>query len=181
MTDYNLPREAPIAGTELETMLGSLERQRAIFAWKCGGLDSAGLRATHPPSTLTLGGLVKHLALCEDEYFTRRLLGEELGAPWDTVDWDNDPDWEWQSSLQDTPEQLYALWQESADRSRAAVAAVLADGGLDQLAQYKNSLGESPTLRRILIDMIEEYARHAGHADLLRETIDGLTGEDPPR
>lgn len=177
----NLPREAPIAGTELETMLGSLERQRAIFAWKCGGLDAAGLQVSHPPSTMTLGGLVKHLALVEDEYFASRLVGKELGAPWDAVDWDADPDWEWHSAADDTPEQLYGLWQDAVERSRAAVAGVLADGGLDRLAQYKNSRGESPTLRRIMIDLIEEYARHAGHADLIRETVDGLTGEDPPR
>ncbi|NEA36631.1 DinB family protein [Streptomyces sp. SID13031] len=181
MDEYNLPREAPIAGTELETMLGSLERQRAIFVWKCGGLDSAGLRAAHAPSTMTLGGLVKHLALCEDEYFTRRLLGVELGAPWDAVDWDADPEWEWHSAANDTPEQLYGLWQDATERSRTAVAGVLDHGGLDQLAQYKTSRGESPSLRRILIDMIEEYGRHAGHADLIRESIDGLTGEDPPR
>jgi uncharacterized damage-inducible protein DinB len=181
MNDYDLPREAPIAGTELETMLGSLERQRAIFAWKCGGLDSADLRKSHPPSTMTLGGLLKHLALCEDEYFTHRLLGAELAAPWDAVDWDADPEWEWHSATDDTAEQLYTLWNDAADRSRAAVAGVLADGGLDHLAQYKNSRGETPTLRRILIDMIEEYARHAGHADLIRETVDGLTGEEPPR
>ncbi|WP_020390350.1 DinB family protein [Kribbella catacumbae] len=181
MTGHDLPREAPIAGTELETMLGSLERQRAIFIWKCGGLDAAGLQASHPPSTMTLGGLVKHLALVEDEYFTRRLLGHELGTPWDAVDWDADPDWEWHSAADDTPEQLYALWQATVERSRAAVAEVLPDGGLDHLAQYKTPLGESPSLRRIMIDLIEEYGRHAGHADLIRETVDGLTGEDPPR
>jgi len=61
------------------------------------------------------------------------------------------------------------------------VAEVLPDGGLDHLALYKTSLGESPSLRRIMIDLIEEYGRHIGHADLIRETVDGLTGEDPPR
>ncbi|MEV8372304.1 DinB family protein [Kribbella sp. NPDC056861] len=181
MTEHNLPSEAPIAGSEVDTLLGSLERQRAIFAWKCGGLDSTGLRTTHPPSTLTLGGLVKHLALVEDEYFTRRLLGAELGTPWNAVDWDSDPNWEWHSAADDTPAQLYGLWQDAVERSRAAVAGVLTEGGLDQLAQFKTSRGESPSLRRIIIDLIEEYGRHAGHADLIRETVDGLTGEDPPR
>ncbi|MDX6263433.1 MAG: hypothetical protein QOH84_5121 [Kribbellaceae bacterium] len=181
MSDHNLPREAPIAGTELESLLGSLERQRAIFGWKCGGLDSAGLQASHPPSTMTLGGLIKHVALVEDEYLTHRLRGVQLGAPWDAVDWDADSEWEWHSAADDTPEQLYALWQDSVERSRAAVAAALDEGGLDYLAQYKNSRGETPSLRRIMVDMIEEYARHAGHADLIRETVDGLTGEEPPR
>jgi hypothetical protein len=65
-------------------------------------------------------------------------------------------------------------------RSRSAVTETLAGGGLEQLARYTASSGESPSLRRILIDMIEEYARHVGHADLIRESVDGLTGEDPP-
>ena len=87
--------EPPVAGSEVDTLLGALERNRRTFAWKCGGLDAAGLKKQHPPSTVTLGGMLKHLALVEDDYFTRRLLGKEFGAPWDTVDWDADPDWEW--------------------------------------------------------------------------------------
>jgi uncharacterized damage-inducible protein DinB len=170
----------PLAGDETATLLGSLERQRAILAWKCGGLDAAGLRATAGASSMTLGGLIKHLALVEDEYFSVRLLGQELGPPWDTADWDADRDWEWHSAAQDNPEQLHALWQDAVTRSRSAVTQALAGGGLEQLARYTSSRGESPSLRRILIDMIEEYARHIGHADLIRESVDGLTGEDPP-
>jgi hypothetical protein len=172
--------EPPIAGDEIDTLLGSLERQRATLAWKCGGLDAAGLRARHPPSAITLGGLLKHLALIEDDYFTRRLLGRELGPPWDTVDWDADPDWDWHSAADDSPEKLLALWQDAVTRSRAVVAEALAGGGPEQLGRFTTSEGESPSLRRILIDLIEEYARHVGHADLIRESIDGLVGEDPP-
>jgi uncharacterized damage-inducible protein DinB len=176
-----MPRaEPPVAGDETATMLGSLERQRAIFAWKCGGLDAVGLNATVGASSMTLGGLVKHLALVEDEYFTRRLLGQDFPPPWDTVDWDADRDWEWHSAAEDTPGQLYALWQAAVDRSRAAVAEALADGDLGQLARRKWPDGRAPSLRRILVDLIEEYARHTGHADLIRESVDGLTGEDPP-
>lgn len=173
------PQEPPVAGDETDTLLGSLERQRAIFAWKCGGLDSHGLNATAAGSAMTLGGLVKHLALVEDEYFTRRLLGAGFGPPWDTVDWDADPDWEWHSAAGDSAEQLMALWRAAVDRSRAAVTQALAEDGLDRLARY--SPGQAPSLRRILIDLIEEYARHIGHADLIRESVDGLTGEEPPR
>jgi uncharacterized damage-inducible protein DinB len=173
--------EPPVAGDETATLLGSLERQRATLAWKCGGLDAAGLRATLAPSTITLGGLLKHLALIEDHYFSVRLLGREPGPPWDTVDWDADPDWEWHSAAEDTPEQLLTLWQDAVARSRSAVTEALADGGLEQLCRYTTSRGESPSLRRILIDLIEEYARHVGHADLIRESVDGLVGEDPPR
>lgn len=170
----------PIAGDETATLLGALERERGIFAWKCGGLDAGGLRARHGPSTITLGGLLKHLALVEDEYFSNRLLGRGLGAPWNTVDWDADHDWEWHSAASDSPEQLMTLWQDAVARSRSAVTEVLAKDGLGQLASHTNSDGESPSLRRILIDIIEEYARHNGHADLVRESVDGLVGEDPP-
>ncbi|GAA1587754.1 MULTISPECIES: DinB family protein [Kribbella] len=170
----------PVAGTEVDTLLGALERNRRTFAWKCGGLDSAGLNKAHPPSTVTLGGLLKHLALVEDEYFTRRLLGKDLGAPWDGVDWDADPDWEWHSAAGDSPEELMGLWEASVERSRAAVAEVLTRGGVDQLANWQGRNGDSPSLRYILVDLIEEYARHTGHADLIRESIDGLTGEGIP-
>jgi uncharacterized damage-inducible protein DinB len=171
----------PVAGDETATLLGSLERQRATFAWKAGGLDAAGLRATVGASSMTLGGLLKHLALVEEDYFSRRLHGRDLGAPWDTIDWDADPDWEWRTGAEDAPEQLYALWQESVDRSRASVAEALTRGGVDQLLSATWPDGQSPSLRRTLVDIIEEYARHVGHADLIRESVDGLTGEDPPR
>ncbi|CAN5747336.1 DinB family protein [soil metagenome] len=172
--------EPPLAGDETATLLGSLERQRATLAWKCGGLDATGLRATVAASSITLGGLLKHLALVENDYFSRRLLGRDLGAPWDTVDWDADPDWEWRSAAEDTPEQLMALWQDAVARSRSVVTEALAGGGLDQLARRTWPDGRAPSLRRILIDLIEEYARHVGHADLIRESVDGLVGEDPP-
>lgn len=184
MTDFNEPvlAEPPLAGDETVTLLGSLERQRRIVAWKCGGLDSAGTRATTASSSITMGGLLKHLALVEDDYFTRRLHGREMGPPWDAVDWDADPDWEWRSAADDTPEQLMTLWQGAVARSRTSVAEALADGGLDGLATgVTDSEGRAPSLRRIMIDLIEEYARHAGHADIIRESVDGLVGEDPPR
>lgn len=172
--------EPPMAGGEAASLLGSLERQRATLAWKCSGLDAAGLSARLAPSTVTLGGLLKHLALVEEDYFTRRLHGRPLGPPWDGVDWDADPDWEWHSAGQDSPDQLTALWRAAVQRSRASVAEALSRGGLDQLSQWRWPDGRSPSLRRILVDLIEEYARHVGHADLIRESIDGVVGEDPP-
>lgn len=71
------------------------------------------------------------------------------------------------------------LWQDAVARSRASVRQALAEGGMGHLAAFTSG-GESPSLRRLLIDLIEEYARHVGHADLIRESIDGLVGEDPP-
>ncbi|KAA1427992.1 mycothiol transferase [Nocardioides antri] len=171
--------EPPLAGDEVETLLGSLERQRATFAWKAGELDDEALGLTLGPSSMTLGGLLKHLALVEDEVFTKALLGRPLPAPWDKVDWELQPDWEWTSAANDSAEQLYALWRSAVLRSRDAVRRALAADGLDHPADVMFADGR-PTLRRLVVDMIEEYARHTGHADLLRESIDGLVGEDPP-
>ena len=78
------------------------------------------------------------------------------------------------------PEQLYALWQDDVDRSRTLFAQALAEGGLDVLARQPWPSGESPSLRWVVVHMIEEYARHNGHADLIREAVDGLVGHDPP-
>jgi uncharacterized damage-inducible protein DinB len=169
--------EPPPAGDEVETLLGFLEYQRATFAWKCSGLDAAGLAATVGASTMTLGGMLKHLALVERSWFSRSLHGRAVGAPWDGVDWDADNDWDWHSAAHDTPEQLRALWQNAVEHSRADVAEALAEGGLDRLARRSWADGRTPSLRWILCHLIEEYARHNGHADLLRESVDGETGE----
>jgi hypothetical protein len=172
-------REPPVSGSELDTFLGALERQRGYVAWKCGNLTSAGLRATLGPSTMTLGGLLKHLALVEDDMFSVKLHGRDPHPPWDTVDWDTDPDWEWRTAAEDRPEQLMSQWQAAVARSRTLVAEAITEGGLDRLASYTSRDGRNPSLRRLLMDMIEEYARHVGHADLIRESVDGLVGEDP--
>lgn len=82
---------------------------------------------------MSLGGLVKHLALVEDDYFSVRLLGRDPAVPWVAVDWDAEPDWEWRTAADDTPERLYALWQQSVERSRTAINQKLATDGLDGL------------------------------------------------
>ncbi|MDQ1692046.1 MAG: hypothetical protein QOD87_2154 [Pseudonocardiales bacterium] len=169
--------EPPLAADETATLLGFLEYQRATLAWKCAGLDAAGLRARVAASSMTLGGMLKHLAYVEDLWCSRWLHGRDRRPPWDTVDWDADPDWEWHSAAEDSPEQLHALWQDAVARSRTLVAEALADGGLERLAQRTWPEGEAPSLRWIVVHLIEEYARHNGHADLLRESVDGLTGE----
>jgi Protein of unknown function (DUF664) len=174
------PWEPPLAGTEAEHLLGSLDRLRATFRWKAGGLDSDGLRATIGTSSLTLGGLLKHLALVEDHASTYKLTGEPLGDPWDPTSWDDDPDWEFTSAAEDSPEELYALYDGAVERARERYAAALAGGGVDQPIHLANNEGEHASLRRLLCDQLEEYGRHTGHADLLREAVDGLTGEDPP-
>lgn len=169
----------PIAGgDEVTTLIGALERQRFYIGWKCGGLDAAGLQTKLGPSDITLGGLLKHLAWVEEVYFTWRLRGQRPLSPFDTVDWENEPDWEWRTAANDTPEELHGLWRRAVSRSRYAVAEALKEGGVNQRIQH-GDWDDRPSLRRILIDLIEEYARHVGHADLIRESIDGLVGEDP--
>ena len=169
--------EPPHAADETATILGFLEYQRATLAWKCAGLDEAGLRATVAASSMTLGGMLKHLAYVEDRWCSWWLDGQDPQPPWDTVDWTADADWDWHSAAEDSPEQLYSLWQDAVNRSRGSVAAASADGGLDRLARRTWPDGDAPSLRWILLHLIEEYARHNGHADILREAVDGSTGE----
>jgi hypothetical protein len=178
MTDNEMPWEPPVAGTEVEHLVAALERQRTTFRWKADGLDVDGLRAQVGASNLTIGGLLKHLALVEDDIFARRVFGEQLGQPWSS-EHDGSEDWDFLSAAQDTPEQLYAYWDDAVRRSRARLAAALADGGLDRPCRTWPD-GRTPTLRRHVFDLVEEYGRHTGHADLLREAIDGRVGEDPP-
>ena len=137
------------------------------------------LRARVGASSLTLGGLLKHLAFVEDYPFTTKLTGERVGEPWDFSEWD-DEDWPFTSAARDTPDELYALWEGAVVRSRARLSAALTDGGLDQLAHVSTPDGRHASLRRLVCDLIEEYGRHTGHADLLREAVDGRVGEDPP-
>jgi hypothetical protein len=174
------PWEPPFAGTEAEALIGALERQRATFRWKTADLGAEGLRARFGSSALTLGGLLKHLALQEDYASTAKLSGEPLGPPWDTPDWDADPDWEFTSAATDSPADLYAVYDAAVARSQARFAAALGRGGAGQFVHVTGPDGGPVNLRRLLCDLLEEYARHTGHADLLRESVDGRTGEDPP-
>ena len=179
VTNSDYPWEPPLAGTEVEHLVGALDRLRTTFRWKADDLDAAGLQTRIGASTLTIGGLLKHLARAEEQMFSTKLSGTPLGAPWNAADWDTDPDWDFNSAADDTPGQLYALWDDTIDRSRAKLTAALADGGPDQLVHLSWD-GRRLSLRRLLCDLIEEYGRHTGHADLLREAVDGLVGEDPP-
>lgn len=180
MTNDDCPWEPPLAGTEAEQLLGALNRMRTTFRWKADDLDAGGLQARVGASALTLGGLLKHLAFVEDYTFTTKLKNEPPGGPWNAADWDDDGNWEFTSAASDSPQKLYALWDDAVERSRARLAAALATGGLDQLAHVSAPDGRHASLRRLVCDLIEEYGRHTGHADLLRETVDGRVGEDPP-
>ena len=180
MTDSDSWWEPPLAGTEAEHLVGALDRLRTTFRWKADDLDAVGLGTRIGASSLTLGSLLKHLARAEDEMFSRKLRGAPVSAPWDTAPWHADPDWDFNSAADDTPDDLYAIWDRTIERSRASLRTALANGGLDQLVHLATPDGRHVNLRRLVCDLIEEYGRHTGHADLLREAVDGRVGEDPP-
>ena len=128
--EYGRP-EPPPAGDEVATLLGFLDFQRATLAWKCRGVDAAGLRSTVGVSTITLGGLLKHLAYVEDDWFSRWLYDEPRQPPWDTVDWAADPDWDWNSATDDSPDELFAVWNSAVSRSRSKVEVALPTAASD--------------------------------------------------
>jgi uncharacterized damage-inducible protein DinB len=162
------------AGDECTLLTQFLVFQRAVMVRKAEGLTQEQMGLTLGPSAMTLAGLIKHLALVEDSWFQERLLGLDEVEPWASVDWDADPDWEFHTATDDDPADLLRLYNDACTRSRAAAAEV---GDLDVVAKTGNRQGIHYSLRWILIHMIEETARHAGHADLLRESIDGATGD----
>jgi hypothetical protein len=178
MTEIDLGQEPPLAGTEVDALIGSLNRMRGYLLWKCGGLDADGIRATLGPSTVTLGGLLKHLAVVEAVTFSWKLHGRRPFPPFDEADWE-DEGWHWRVEDDDTPESLERLFRESVAQGQALVDEAIAAHGLDGEADVSNDAGQHPNVRRLVLDMIEEYGRHVGHADLIRESVDGLVGEDP--
>jgi hypothetical protein len=180
MTDPYPPWEPPFAGTETEHVLGSLDRLRATFRWKAADLDAVGLRHRLPSSSLTIGGLLKHLATQEDYASAVKIAGDRMPGVWDANGWDGDNDWEFTSGAEDPPAELYALYDEACDRSRTLIRAAIDDRGLGGDSAVTVKDGTRASIRRILFDLLEEYGRHTGHVDLLREAVDGRAGEDPP-
>ena len=166
------------AGSEGELLLFALDRVHRQFAWKSGGLDAAQLRQTHPPSTLTLGWLIKHLAGVEADW-TGRVLGRPLSPQWDRVGRGDDPQRSWESAISDDPDELYALWYDTVDRSRRAWVTLIGDSELDVTLPWGGD-GYIVNRRRALMDILEENLLHTGQASIIREAVDGLTGNDPP-
>jgi len=173
-----VPRIDPdLAADELTSLSQFLDFQRATLVHKVTGLSSEQLTARAVPSSaITLGGMLKHLALVEDDWFQVKFLGRPEVEPWASAPFDVDRDWDWHSAVEDAPEDLLRLYDSACARSRAAVVEV--GGDLDTL-----SVGADPqtggrfSLRWIMMHLIEETARHNGHVDLIREAIDGSVGE----
>ncbi|GAA5146123.1 DinB family protein [Nocardioides marinquilinus] len=168
----------PYSGDEVALLRGFLDYHRDTLRWKTRELTQEQLARPHPPSTLTLAGLLKHLAYVEDWWFGVNLAGTDPVAPFADADWEAQPDWEFDSAPDDTPEQLHALYESVVVDCDARITTAAADGGADAVAVRRHPrTGEEVSLRWILLHMIEEYARHNGHADLVREAVDGQAGE----
>ncbi|MFB6977802.1 DinB family protein [Streptomyces scopuliridis] len=161
-----------VAG-ERDMLEGWLDYHRETLALKCSGLDEKQLKeASIPPSDLTLLGLVRHMAEVERGWFRNRLADEQAAYLYCT---DADPDGDFHPGEADTWEEAYTTWRAEIARARELAA----PRSLDDLGEGPPSrhTGDPYNLRWIYTHMIEEYARHNGHADLLRERIDGATGD----
>ena len=173
-----VPWEPPFDGTEVEHLLGALDRQRATFRYKADGRGRHGLTATVGASSMTLGGLLKHLALVEEVCSATRLSGEPLGEPW--TPYAGDEDLEWTTAADDEPAALYERYDDAVALARIRYDTAIRRAGLGQRVALGQDRGITVSLRRLLFDLLEEYGRHTGHADLLSEAVDGRVGEDPP-
>lgn len=165
-------------GSEGELLLFALDRVHRQFAWKTGGLNAEQLGRRHPPSTMTLAGLIKHLASVE-AVWTARALGEGPDSPWDEVDRAADPEWDWRTAVTEGPEVLYDLWYRTAAHTRSAWTQIVADDRLEDTVPW-DSNDYLVNLRRVLVDILEENLLHTGQASMIREAVDGLIGNDPP-
>ena len=170
----------PLNGTETEVLVGMLDWHRDTLRIKAHGLTAEQLDQRLQPSTMTLGGMLKHVAYVEDWWFNQVFAGNPEPEPWVSVDWKADADWDWHSAAGDTPEQLRAILDDAIATSDRIVNEALAKReGLDAEGQIpsRRHPGQMFNLRWIVVHMIEEYARHNGHADLIRESIDGEVGQ----
>ncbi len=162
--------EPPISGTEKDVLSGFLDFLRGTILCKADGLTDEEVRRPHDPSGLTLLGLVKHLAYVEQDWFRRVFLGEAPEPIWSK----EDPDADWRIEPDDTTDAIFALYRDEIGRAQAIVR----DHHLDDVAKApRRGSMEGLQLRWIVTHMIEETARHCGHADLMREAIDGQVGE----
>lgn len=169
--------EPPAVADESATLRGFLGFLRATLLWKVQGLDDEQIHARPLPSSMSLGGLLKHLAWVEDLWFGRVLAGEPTAARWREIDWKINPDWEWESSDEDTAQQLLDVWQEAVTSSNEHWQGLARDPNFTLATLVRRPRGDEVSVRWVLTHMVEEYARHCGHADLLREALDGATGE----
>jgi uncharacterized damage-inducible protein DinB len=164
----NEPPTAPIAGEEKTLLLAQLDDKRAILLRKVGGMPETDLGRACTASSPSLLGLLKHSAYVERLWFRSVFAGEDVSFPWT----DDDPDADFRLEPDDTAEEIAAMYRDEVQRSRAFVESAELEDRARNLAP-----GEDATLRGILLHMIQETSRHLGHADIIRETLDGATGD----
>jgi uncharacterized damage-inducible protein DinB len=163
-------RRVPFTGGEKESLYVSLDRHRDVVLWKLDGLDDEQLRRPMTASGTSLLGLVKHLASVEYGWFS-----EPFGREIEPLSFDpDDENADLRVEPHETTEDIVAFYA----RARAASDRVIDELDVDHIGTAW--FGGSVTMRWVLIHMIEETARHAGHMDILRELIDGATGDHPP-
>jgi hypothetical protein len=160
-------KRVPLTGGEKESLRASLDRHRDVILWKLEGLDDDALRRPMTPSGTNLLGLVKHLAAVEYGWFVLTFGREAEPLPFD----DDDPDADLRVGPDETTEEVLAFH----GRARAAADRVIAEVDLDDTGRAW--FGDAVSMRWVLIHMIEENARHAGHVDIVRELIDGTVGD----
>jgi len=163
-------QQTPYVAGERPMLEAWLDFHRQTLLIKCGGLTAGQLRwCAVLPSSLSLLGLVRHMAEVERAWFRRRIAGEDVGYLYSS---EADPDGEFTHVDTADPEQDYAVYLREIELARHAAAG----HGLDETFYHSHRAVEM-SVRWVYVHMIEEYARHNGHADLLRERIDGATGE----
>jgi uncharacterized damage-inducible protein DinB len=159
----------PLNADELPTLAAFLDYLRGAIVIKVTGLDDEALRRPMTPSGVCLLGIVKHLAYVERWWFPHTFSGQDVEFPWT----DDDPDADWRIEPGDATRDVIDLYLAECERGRKIVA----ESSPEQLSARSSRTQERITLRWIVTHMIEETGRHAGHADILRELIDGQTGE----
>ena len=164
----------PTSASELDSLGQYLDYQRETILLKTEGLTKAQLGQKIPSSDLTLAGILYHLALNEQGWFEVQFLGREDREDFAGIDWEADPNYEFRTALEKEPDWLRRRYRKACDRARQVTAAA---DSLDDVSVSTRIGGKPFTLRWVMLHMIEETARHAGHADLLREAIDGVVGE----
>jgi uncharacterized damage-inducible protein DinB len=168
MTDERV--DPPYAASERDMLTSWLDYERATLALKCAGLPDEGLRRRAvPPSALSLLGLVRHMAEVERGWFRKGVAQEQLDYRWIS---DDDENAEFDDVDDADVAEAFAAWEDEIARARAIV-----DSAETLDVTFPHRRHGDVTVRWVLVHMIEEYARHNGHADLLRELIDGQTGE----
>ena len=169
-------RQDPDATTtsERDSLEQYLDYQRETILLKTEGLTKAQLAQKIPSSGLTLAGILYHLALVEESWLEEEFLGHQTREDFAGIDWKADPDYEFRTAVEKEPDWLRRRYRDACDRARQVAAAA---SSLDDVSVRPLRNGKPFTLRWVTLHLIEETARHAGHADLLREAIDGVVGE----